>query len=145
MTTQEQPPHPPDFCSTFRTPSCRSTRTTAPNKLMHQGGPFSPLQNRFFNQNSALNNERYDSEGGLPFFADEEVDNADKYFEQPLLDSVEGPMAAATSTVLAAPAGVAVVGLTVKMIMLLKAKKLKEELRRGGGLPLGRKASCWRD
>jgi len=29
------------------------------------------LQNRFSNQNSASNDEGYDSEGGLPFFANE--------------------------------------------------------------------------
>jgi hypothetical protein len=77
---------------------------------------------------------------GLLFFADEEVDKAAEYFEQSLLDSVEGQTSAATSTVLAAPAGVAAVGLTVEMIiMLLKAKELKEELRKRGRFTFGKK------
>jgi hypothetical protein len=98
------------------------------------------IQNRFFNQNSALNDEGYDSEGGLPYFADEEeVDNATQYFEEPLVNSVEGPTsAAATSTV--APAGAAAVGLTVEMMMSLKAMELKEELRKRGRPILGKKA-----
>ena len=96
------------------------------------------IQNRFLNQNSALNDEGYDSEGGLPFFADEEVDDATEYFEEPLIDSVAGPTSAATSTV--ARAGAVAVGLTVEMMMSLKATELKEELRKRGRPILGKKA-----
>ena len=53
---------------------------------------------RFFNQNLELNDDGDDSEGGLPFFADNQVDNAVEYFEAPLGDYVEGPLPAAPST-----------------------------------------------
>jgi hypothetical protein len=56
------------------------------------------LENRFFNQNSELNDDGYDSKGGLPFFADKEVDDPIKYSEEPLEDTVDGPLPAAQAT-----------------------------------------------
>jgi hypothetical protein len=46
----------------------------------------------FFNQNSELNDDGYDSEGGFPFFADKEVDDPIEYSKEPLEDTVEGPL-----------------------------------------------------
>ena len=56
------------------------------------------VKNRFFNQNSDLNDDGYDSEGGLPFFADMQDDNAVEFLEEPLEDTVEGPPQAAQAT-----------------------------------------------
>jgi hypothetical protein len=52
------------------------------------------LKNQFHNQNSELSDEGYDSEGGLPFFANEPINNGDTYIV-PLLDN--GPPAAPPS------------------------------------------------
>jgi hypothetical protein len=43
----------------------------APSKLLPK------VHNRFSNQDEALNTEGYDSEGNLPYFADEDVDDMD--------------------------------------------------------------------
>ena len=99
------------------------------------------LKKRFFNQDSELNDEGYDSEGGLPFFANEEVDNPDEYFEATLGDAVEEPTPAAPSTLAPAGAGAAAAEqLTVEGIPSLKVKDLKEELRRRGRSNAGKKA-----
>ena len=39
------------------------------------------VQNRFANQDEALNDEGYDSEGDLPYFADEDADDIEGYDE----------------------------------------------------------------
>ena len=44
---------------------------------------FGTRHNRFTNQNSALNDEGYDSEGKLPHFADKPNDDIEDYFEEP--------------------------------------------------------------
>ena len=95
------------------------------------------IKKRFFNQNSELNNDGYDSEGGLPFFADNQVDDAVEYFEAPLEDYDEGPQPAAPST--PAPAAVATEQLTIERMMSLKMKELKEELRKRGRSMVGKK------
>ncbi len=88
------------------------------------------IKKRFFNQNLELNDDGYDSEGGLPFFTDNQVDDAVEYFEAPLEDYVEGPPPAAPST--PAPAAVATEQLTIERMMSLKMKELMEELRKRG-------------
>ncbi len=50
------------------------------------------LQNCFFNQNPEWNDEGYDSEGGLLYFADEEKVDADDYNEAPLIDDACPPL-----------------------------------------------------
>jgi hypothetical protein len=147
MTTQKQPPQPPSR-PLFDVPNSvlQVDEDDSPERADAPRGSIFPstiptVQNRFFNQNSVLIDEGYDSEGGLPFFADEEVDDANEYFEEPLLDSAEGPTSAATSTVLApADAGAAAVGLTVETMMSLNVAKLKEELRKRGRPIVGKKA-----
>jgi len=42
------------------------------------------LKNRFVNQNATLNDEGYDSEGNLPYFADEQEDDIEGYEELPI-------------------------------------------------------------
>ena len=42
------------------------------------------VKNRFANQDSTLNDEGYDSEGNLPYFADEEQDDIEGYEESPI-------------------------------------------------------------
>jgi hypothetical protein len=42
------------------------------------------VHNRFSNQDEALNDDGYDSEGNLPYFADEDVDNMEGYNELPI-------------------------------------------------------------
>jgi hypothetical protein len=64
-----------------------------------KGGSIFPsavptLKKLFDNQNSELNDEGYDSKGGLPFFANEPNNNRGAYIE-PLLDN--GPLAASLS------------------------------------------------
>ncbi len=64
-----------------------------------KGGSIFPsavptLKNCFHNQNSELNDEGYDSKGGLPFFAVESNNNGEAY-NGPLLDN--GPLAAPPS------------------------------------------------
>jgi len=87
------------------------------------------VKNRFFNQNSDLNDDGYDSEGGLPFFADMQDDNAVEFLEEPLEDTVEGPPPAAQATE----------QLSIETMMALKMKELKEELRKRGRSMLGKK------
>ncbi len=84
-----------------------------------------------------MNDEGYDSKGGLPFFADDQVDNAVEFFEAPLKDAVEGPPPAAPST--PAPAAAATEQLRIERMMSLKIKELKEELRKRGWSMLGKK------
>ena len=95
------------------------------------------IKKRFFNQNSELNDDGYDYEGGLPFFADNQVDDAVEYFEAPLEDYDEGPQPAAPPT--PAPAAVATEQLTIERMMSLKMKELKEELRKRGRSMVGKK------
>jgi hypothetical protein len=87
------------------------------------------VKNCFFNQNLELNDDGYDSKGGLPFFADMQVDNAVEYLEEPSKDTVEGPPQASQATE----------QLMIEMMMVLKMKELKEELRKRGRLMLGKK------
>jgi hypothetical protein len=87
------------------------------------------VENHFFNQNLESNDNGYDSEGGLPFFADEEVEDPIKYSKEPLEDTVEGPPPAAQATE----------QLTIETMMALKMKELKEELRKTGRSMLGEK------
>ena len=47
---------------------------------------FGTLPNRFTNQNSALNDEGYDSEGNLPHVADKPNDNMEEYFEETIVE-----------------------------------------------------------
>jgi hypothetical protein len=49
------------------------------------------VQNCFFNQNPESNNEGYDSEGGLPYFADKEEVNADNYNKATLINDARPP------------------------------------------------------
>ncbi len=94
------------------------------------------VQNRFFNQNSELNDAGYDSEGGLPFFAGKQVDSAVDYSEAPLNDAGRPPPATAPP----AAAVVAAAGeLTVKSVSLLNVAKLKDELKRRGWSIAGEK------
>ena len=86
-----------------------------------------------------MNNDGYDFEGGLPLFADKQMDYPVKYFEAPLGDAVEGPPPAALST--PAPAGAASEQLMIEVMMSLKMKDLKEELRKRGDSP--RHACCF--
>ena len=87
------------------------------------------------------NEEGYDSKGGLPFFANKQVDDADEYFEAPIGNTVEGTTPAAPSTLAPAGAGAAAAEqLTVEGIDSLKVKDLKEELRKRGRLNAGKKA-----
>ncbi len=62
---------------------------------MPRGSIFSSavptVQNRFFNQNPESNDEGYDSEGELPYFANEEEVNADDYNEATLIDDAHPP------------------------------------------------------
>jgi hypothetical protein len=79
--------------------------------------------------------------GGLPFFANKEVDNPDEYFEATLRDDVEEPTPAAPSTLAPAGAGAAAAEqLRVEGIPSLKVKDLKEELRKRGRSNAGKKA-----
>jgi hypothetical protein len=94
------------------------------------------LQNRYYNQNSKLNDEGYDSKGGLPHFAEEEEVNPEGYNKAPLNNAVDGLPTAAPVTL--APAGEAT-QLTVMMVMGLNVNKLREELRKRGWLFVGKK------
>jgi hypothetical protein len=100
-----------------------------------EGGSIFPsavptLKNRFHNQNSELNNEGYDSKGGLPFFANEPDDNDDTYIK-PLLDN----------QLLAAPPSPSEPAATALLtVMRLNVAQLKDELRKRGRLCAGRKS-----
>jgi hypothetical protein len=94
------------------------------------------VQNCFFNQNLESNNEGYDSEGGLPYFADKEEINADDYNEATLMDDARPPPGEAES----APAAAAQAPeSTVEGVTLLNVAWLKEELKRRGRSIAGKK------
>jgi hypothetical protein len=89
---------------------------------------FGTVQNRFTNQNSALNDEGYDSEGNLPHFAYEPNNNMELYFEQ----TIEGG-----SVVEAGEAPVAPKELDV---MCLLVAQLRDELKKRGRGSQGKKS-----
>ncbi len=80
-----------------------------------------------------MNDEGYDSKGGLPFFADESDNNGDAYIE-PLVNN--GPPAATPSP----PEPAATTLLTVESVMRLNVTQLKDELKKRGRLCVGRKS-----
>ncbi len=80
-----------------------------------------------------MNDGGYDSEGGLPFFADEPDDNGDAYI-RPLLDN--GPLAASPSPL--EPAATTL--LMVESVIRLNITQLKDELKKRGQLCAGRKS-----
>ncbi len=80
-----------------------------------------------------MNDEGYDSKGGLHFFSDEPDDNGDAYIK-PLLDN--GPPAAPPSP----PEPVATALLMVESMMRLNVTHLKDELKKRGQLYVGRKS-----
>ncbi len=80
-----------------------------------------------------IHDEGYGSKGGLPFFANEEDDNEDEYFE-PLLN--DGPPAAPPSP----PAPAATVLLMVESMMKLNITQLKDKLKKRGQLCAGKKS-----
>jgi hypothetical protein len=88
------------------------------------------VKNRFANQDSTLNDEGYDSEGNLPYFADEEQDDIEGYEESP----IDGSDAAAP----APPPPPAPV--TVESMMRLGVNELKAELKKRGRSTGGKKA-----
>ena len=49
------------------------------------------VKNRFANQDSTLNDEGYDSEGNLPYFADEQEDDIEGYEELPIGGDAAAP------------------------------------------------------
>ena len=89
-------------------------------------------QDRYYNQDSELNDEGYDFEGGLPHFAgiDEGAD-PEGYNEAPLNSAVDAFQAPMASPVTDGPAMEAV-QLTMAMVMGLNVNRLKEELRKRG-------------
>jgi hypothetical protein len=91
------------------------------------------LKNRFVNQDSTLNDEGYDSEGNLPFFADEEQDDIEGYEEPPIAG---GSDAAAP----APPPPPAAQEVTVESMMRLGVNELKAELKKRGRPTGGKKA-----
>jgi hypothetical protein len=94
------------------------------------------VQNRFFNQNPESNDEGYDSEGGLPYFADKEEVNADNYNEATLIDDAHPPPGEAKSVQAVAAQ---TPKLTVEGVTLLNVAQLKEELKRRGRSIAGKK------
>ncbi len=94
------------------------------------------VQNRFFNQNPESNNEGYDSEGGLPYFADKEEVNVDDYNKATLINDACPPPGEAES---APAAAVQALELTVEGVTLLNVARLKEELKRRGRSIAGEK------
>jgi hypothetical protein len=80
-----------------------------------------------------LNDEGYDSKGGIPFFADEPNNNGDAYIK-PLVDN--GPLAAPQSP----PEPAATRLLTVESVMRLNVTQLKDELKKRGQSCVGRKS-----
>ncbi len=91
----------------------------------------------YYNQNTELNDEGYDSKGGLPTFADgDEGANSEGYNEEPLNDVPRVPMTAPPVT--EAPA-VEAMQLTMEMVMGLNVNRLKEELRKRGRSFAGKK------
>jgi hypothetical protein len=49
---------------------------------------FGTVENRFTNQDEALNNEGYDSKGNLPHFADKPNNNMEDYCEETIVGGV---------------------------------------------------------
>jgi hypothetical protein len=94
------------------------------------------VQNRFFNQNPEWNDEGYDSEGGLPYFANDEEVDADDYNEAPLVNDACPPPGEAESAVAETEAAPE---LTVSGVMLLNVAWLKGELKRRGNAIAGKK------
>ncbi len=80
-----------------------------------------------------MNNEGFDSKGGLPFFADEPDNNGDAYIKL-LVDN--GPPAAPPSP----PEPAATTLLTVESVMRLNVAQLKDELKKRGQLCVGKKS-----
>jgi hypothetical protein len=131
-------PPPSRVLFTVALPSGPAGNNDSPERADAPRGSIFPstiptLNNRFFNQNSELNDDGYDSKGGLPFFTDNDVDDADNYFEAPKFkeDAVDGPPPPA-----AAPA---TEQLTIEAMNTLKMKELKEELRKRGRSIVGKK------
>jgi hypothetical protein len=92
------------------------------------------VQTHFFNKNLELNDEGYDSEGGLPYFANKQEISANNYDEEPPLnDDAQPPLSEAQ------PAA-AWVELTVKAVSSLNVAKLKDESKRKGCSIAGKKA-----
>ena len=90
------------------------------------------VQNRFANQDEALNDEGYDSEGDLPYFADEDADDIEGYDE--LAIGVDAPTPPP-------PPPVAPTVITVESLTRLPVKELKEELKKRGRSTTGKKKS----
>jgi hypothetical protein len=88
------------------------------------------VQNRFANQDEALNDEGYDSEGDLPYFADEDADDIEGYDE--LAIGVDAPTPPP-------PPPVAPTVITVESLTRLPVKELKEELKKRGRSTSGKK------
>ena len=87
---------------------------------------FGTLPNRFTNQNSALNDEGYDSEGNLPHVADEPNDNMEEYFEETIVEGRGGGEAAVAAMM-------AVANEAHQLdVMRLSVAQLKAELRKRG-------------
>jgi hypothetical protein len=95
------------------------------------------VQNHIFNQNPESNNEGYDSERGIPYFADKEEVTAKKYNKALLINDAIPPPEEAESAAVAA-----VLELTVEGVMLLNVGGLKEELKRRGMQSLGNRGTC---
>jgi hypothetical protein len=77
----------------------------------------------FTNQDEELNVNGYDSDGNLPYFANEQYDNIEGYAED-VIGAIDNP--------LLPPALVAAPGLTVESVMKLVVKDLKNELKKRG-------------
>jgi len=90
------------------------------------------LQNWFANQDTTLNDEGYDSEGNLPYFADEEQDDIEGYEELPMWGDAAAPAPPPPPAPAVAP--------TVKSMMCLGVKELKAELQLRGRSTGGGKA-----
>ena len=97
------------------------------------------LNLRYYNQDSELNDKGYDSEGGLPHFADDdEGANPEGYNEAPLNSAADAFQAPTAPPVTEGPA-VEAVQLTMAMVMGLNVNRLKEELRKRGRSFAGKK------
>ena len=97
------------------------------------------VENSFFNQNSDLIAEGYDSEGELPIISDGEHKNS--YAEEAIGD--DGPPPDEADEAAAPPAAqLAVEQLTVDGVRLLTVARLKDELKRRGRSFTGKKTNC---
>jgi hypothetical protein len=99
---------------------------------------FGTTPNRFTNQNSELNDEGYDSEGNLPYFADANLnDDMDEYVEESIdVGGGEAPPAAGGEPEPEATAPVPPID-----VMGLTVAALKEELKKRGRTTGGNKAA----